>query len=157
MSIKLLVMDVDGTLTDGCIYVGNDGEQIKAFNVHDGYAIAHILPLHNIIPIIITGRRSKIVERRATELGIVHLYQGITSKYEILQTIVSDLDMNICDVAYIGDDLNDLDCILHCGLTACPADAVPQVRSSVDLVCSHNGGCGAVREFIDYIIGNTTE
>ena len=85
MSIKLLVMDVDGTLTDGHIYMGPDGEVMKAFDVKDGYGIAHILPRYGIIPVIITGRRSQIVERRCAELGITELYQGVGDKLERLK------------------------------------------------------------------------
>lgn len=150
--IKMLVMDVDGTLTDGHIYIGADGEMMKAFNVQDGYAIAHILPEKGIVPVIITGRSSKIVERRAAELKISHLHQGVADKLSKLKEIAAELGINADEIAYIGDDINDLDCIRWCGLTACPADAVPVVRKSVDYVCKRNGGNGAVREFIDKFV-----
>ena len=149
MSIKMLVMDVDGTLTDGHIYVGAEGEMMKAFHVQDGYAIAHVLPVKGIVPVIITGRSSKIVERRAAELKISHLHQGISDKLTKLREVAAELGACAEEIAYIGDDLNDLDCIRYCGLTACPADAVPEVLKAVDYVCSRNGGRGAVREFID--------
>ena len=149
MSIKMLVMDVDGTLTDGHIYVGAEGEMMKAFHVQDGYAIAHVLPVKGIVPVIITGRSSKIVERRAAELKIIHLHQGISDKLTKLREVAAELGVCAEEIAYIGDDLNDLDCIRYCGLTACPADAVPEVLKVVDYVCSRNGGRGAVREFID--------
>lgn len=147
--IKMLVMDVDGTLTDGHIYIGAEGEVVKAFHVQDGYAIAHILPEKSIVPVIITGRSSKIVERRAAELKIIHLHQGVADKLSKLKEVAAELGINADEIAYIGDDLNDLDCIRWCGLTACPADAVPAVRENVQYVCSRNGGNGAVREFID--------
>lgn len=147
--IKMLVMDVDGTLTDGHIYIGAEGEVMKAFHVQDGYAIAHILPEKSIVPVIITGRSSKIVERRAAELKIIHLHQGVADKLSKLKEVAAELGINADEIAYIGDDLNDLDCIRWCGLTACPADAVPAVRETVQYVCSRNGGNGAVREFID--------
>lgn len=153
MKIKLFVMDVDGTLTDGHIYVGENGEVMKAFDVRDGYAIAHILPAHGIIPVIITGRSSKIVERRAAELKITHLYQGVSDKLSVLKAVAEELGTTEEAVAYIGDDLNDLDCIQYCGCTACPADAVSAVAQKVDYICVHNGGRGAVREFIDMIVG----
>ena len=89
MKIKMLVMDVDGTLTDGRIYMGADGEVMKAFDVRDGYGIKHILPKHDIIPVIITGRRSAIVERRCAELDITELYQGVADKLEKLKTLAS--------------------------------------------------------------------
>ena len=152
--IKMLVMDVDGTLTDGCIYIGCEGEMMKAFNVQDGYAIAHILPQKGIVPVIITGRNSKIVECRAAELKISHLYQGIADKLPKLQSVAAELGVSAAEIAYIGDDLNDIDCIRYCGFTGCPADAVLEVQDKVDFVCSRNGGRGAVREFVDVIDRN---
>ena len=152
--IKLLVMDVDGTLTDGGIYIGVEGELMKAFNVQDGYGIAQILPKLGITPVIITGRNSKIVEHRAKEIKITHLYQGISDKLSQLKAIAAELGAEPDEVAYIGDDLNDLDCIYYCGYTACPADAVPEVQEAVDYVCKRDGGRGAVREFIGELLRN---
>jgi 3-deoxy-D-manno-octulosonate 8-phosphate phosphatase, yrbI family len=152
MNVKLLVMDVDGTLTDGHIYVGAQGEVMKAFDVRDGYAIAHLLPAHGIVPVIITGRSSEIVAQRAKELKITELYQGVSDKLEKLKTVAAAYGASADEIAYIGDDLNDLPCINYCGTTACSADAVPQVLEVADYVCSHNGGRGAVREFIDRIL-----
>lgn len=152
MSIKMLVMDVDGTLTDGHIYIGAEGEMMKAFHVQDGYAIAHVLPEKGIVPVIITGRSSKIVERRAAELKIQHLHQGVSDKLSKLREVAGELGIGADEIAYIGDDLNDLDCIRYCGLTACPADAVPEILNAVDYVCERNGGRGAVREFIDKFV-----
>ena len=149
MSIKMLVMDVDGTLTDGHIYIGDEGEMMKLFHVQDGYAIAHILPVKGIVPVIITGRSSKIVERRAAELKISHLHQGVADKLSKLKEVAAELGISADKIAYIGDDVNDLDCIRWCGITACPADAVPAVREAVQYVCGRNGGNGAVREFIE--------
>ena len=153
MKIKILVMDVDGTLTDGHIYVGAEGEMMKAFHVQDGYGIAHILPQLGITPVIITGRSSRIVEKRAAELKIAHLHQGIGDKLAKLQEVATELGATAEEIAYIGDDVNDLDCIRWCGCTACPADAVPEVLEKVDYVCKRDGGRGAVREFIDSVIG----
>ena len=151
MKIKMLVMDVDGTLTDGHIYVGAEGEMMKAFHVQDGYGIAHILPQMGITPVIITGRSSRIVEKRAGELKICHLHQGIGDKLAKLQEVAAELGATAEEIAYIGDDVNDLDCIRWCGCTACPADAVPEVLEKVDYVCKREGGRGAVREFISRI------
>ena len=153
MKIKMLVMDVDGTLTDGHIYVGAEGEMMKAFHVQDGYGIAHILPQLGITPVIITGRSSRIVEKRAAELKISHLHQGIGDKLAKLQEVAAQLGATAEEIAYIGDDVNDLDCIRWCGCTACPADAVPEVLGAVDYVCKREGGRGAVREFIDSVLG----
>lgn len=151
MSIKLLVMDVDGTLTDGRIYIGSQGEVMKAFDVRDGYAIAHILPQLGITPVIITGRTSAIVEQRAKELKITELYQGVADKLTKLKEVLAKFGASADKVAYIGDDLNDLDCIRYCGMTACPADSVSDVLNAADYVCKHDGGRGAVREFIEQL------
>lgn len=150
-NIKLLVMDVDGTLTDGKIYVGNEGEIGKAFNVKDGYMLAKCRD-YDIYTAIITGRISEIVSLRAKVLKITDVFQGITNKSIILNKIVQKHDLALDQVAYVGDDLNDLDCMKICGFSACPKDAAEEVISSVDYVCSKNGGDGAVRELIDLII-----
>ncbi len=154
--IRLMVMDVDGTLTDGHIYIGANGEVMKAFNVKDGYGIVQ-MKKRGITPAIITGRSSPIVAARAAELGIEHLYQGVSDKLAQLQALTAQLGLTMENVAYIGDDLNDLECIRACtamGVSACPADAVPQVRLAADFVCTVPGGYGAVREFTEYIAGN---
>lgn len=152
--IKYLVMDVDGTLTDGKIYMGNDGEMMKAFDIKDGCGIHDILIPAGITPVIITGRSSKILENRCKELGITNLHQGIRNKIEKLLTITTDLSM----VAYIGDDINDLSCMEPIkeagGLVGCPADAVQKVIDLADFVSKRNGGNGAVREFIEWIVSN---
>lgn len=151
MSIKLLVMDVDGTMTDGRIYIGTNGELMKAFDVRDGYAIAHILPALLITPVIITGRISAIVEQRAAELGITELHQGVNDKLTTLMHIAEKFHASPEEIAYIGDDLNDLDCIRYCGCTACPADSAREVLVSANHVCKHNGGRGAIRDFIEIL------
>lgn len=152
MSIKLLVMDVDGTLTDGRIYIGARGELMKAFDVKDGYAIVHILPTYDIVPVIITGRKSEIVKQRATELNIKELYQGVSDKLSQLKQVAETYTVTPDQIAYIGDDLNDIECIEYCGFTACPKDALEEVMTKVDYICKNNGGRGAVREFISLIV-----
>lgn len=153
MKVKILAMDVDGTLTDGRIYIGANGEVMKAFDVKDGYAIAH-LPEIGIIPVIITGRESQIVSERAKELGIDELYQGVKDKLTMLKQVAMKHQITLEEVAYIGDDLNDIECIQACGLSACPEDAVPGVKDQADYVCLNSGGRGAVREFIEYCLNN---
>ena len=152
--IKLLAMDVDGTLTDGKIYIGTQGEVMKAFNVKDGYAIANILPKMNITPIIITGRASEIVSKRASELGITHVYQGVKDKLDKLRELTNEFNLTLENVAYIGDDINDIECIEHVGVSACPSDAVDSIMRVSDYICASCGGDGAVREFIEYLAGD---
>lgn len=157
MNIKLFVMDVDGTLTDGKIYVGADGEVMKAFNVKDGYSIAHVLPRYGIIPIIITGKSSEIVKTRAHELGISELYQGVSDKLSKLAELAKKYGASPNEIAYIGDDVNDLPCIDHCAHTACPSDALDDVIARVSYVCRRKGGEGAVREFVDHLLASMSD
>ena len=150
--IKYFVMDVDGTLTDGKIYMSEAGELCKAFNVKDGYGIHNILLQTGIVPVIITGRISDIVSKRCKELGISEVYQGVSNKIEVLQGIESDLSK----VAYIGDDLNDISCMKLIkeagGYVGCPLDAVSEVKKLADFVSEYKGGEGAVREFIEWLL-----
>ncbi len=151
-------MDVDGTLTDGKIYMGINGEFFKAFSIKDGYGIYNILIPTGITPVIITGRKSKILENRCKELGIENIYQGVGNKIEKLDELLSNGDSTYANVAYIGDDLNDLSCMIPVkksgGLIGCPADAAEKVKELADYICNNNGGSGAVREFIEWLIKN---
>ena len=153
--IKYLVMDVDGTLTDGKIYMSQTGELCKAFNIKDGCGIHDILIPAGIIPVIITGRSSDIVLNRCKELGISNVFQGVGNKIEKLCEVTSDLST----VAYIGDDINDLSCMEPVksagGLIGCPGDAVEKVKAIADYIAPHNGGDGAVRDFIEWIINQS--
>lgn len=151
MDIKLLVMDVDGTLTDGKIYMSASGELMKAFNIKDGYAIAR-LNEYGIEPAIITGRESDIVKQRCAELKITELHQGVENKLFKLRDICAKKGLALSQVAYIGDDVNDLPCMQQCGVTACPADAVIKVKKAVTVVMEAKGGEGAVREFCEYLV-----
>ena len=151
-AITLLVMDVDGTLTDGKINMGPDGELFKSFNIKDGYAINEMLPAHGIIPAIITGRTSQIVERRAQELHITELYQGKHDKLDTLKALMAKYRCAKENVAYIGDDILDIVCMNECGLVGCPADACQQVRDIAHFIARNRGGDGAVRDFIEYVI-----
>lgn len=149
--IKMLVLDVDGTLTDGKIYVGEHGEVFKAFNVKDGYRLIN-LEKFKITPVVITGKTSQILEKRAAELKIKEVYQGIEDKLMVLNDVIQKYGLSYENVAYIGDDVNDLDCMKVSYLSACPADAIDEVMQEVDYVCKASGGNGAVRELIDLII-----
>ena len=153
--IRLLIMDVDGTLTDGTIYMSPNGEAMKGFHVRDGYAIKHLLPEINISSAIITGRTSKIVEQRAEDLSVDYLYQGIIDKFEVLSKLVHEMGISLSNCAYIGDDVLDLPCMEKIratgGITGCPSDAVDEVKAASDFVSSKEGGRGAVREFVEYL------
>ena len=155
--IKLLVMDVDGTLTDGRINMGPNGELFKSFNIRDGYGINEMLPANGIVPAIITGRTSQIVANRAAELHITELYQG---KHDKLDTLLALLDKYNCtrdNVAYIGDDILDIVCMKECAIVGCPADACREVKNMAHYICEAKGGDGAVREFIEHIIGHNNK
>lgn len=157
-SIKYLVMDVDGTLTDGKIYMGESGELCKAFDIKDGCGIHDILLPSGIEPVIITGRQSVILERRCAELGIVKLYQKTQDKTACLEKLLLEENATKSDVAYIGDDINDLTCMRAIkkagGVIGCPADAVKDVCAIADFNCSKKGGDGAVREFIEWLLSS---
>ncbi|MCD8003146.1 MAG: 3-deoxy-D-manno-octulosonate 8-phosphate phosphatase [Clostridia bacterium] len=150
--IKYFVMDVDGTLTDGKIYMSSSGELCKAFNIKDGCGIHDILIPAGITPVIITGRRSEIVMKRCEEIGIKAVYQGVNNKIEKLKEVTSELNK----VAYIGDDINDLSCMVLVkeagGFVGCPADAAQKVKEISDFIAEHNGGDGAVRDFIEWVV-----
>lgn len=150
--VRLLFMDVDGTLTDGKIYMGVNGEVMKAFDIKDGYGIREILPKFGIVPVIITGRTSKIVENRAAELGIKELYQGKHDKVETLLRVLEKYSCEASSAAYIGDDVLDLSCMEICGMKGCPSDAASEIKDVCDYVCETPGGHGAVREFIEWLI-----
>lgn len=159
--IKFLVMDVDGTLTDGKIYMGVDGEAFKAFDIKDGYALHTLLKEHGIIPVIITARKSSMVEHRCKELGVTEIHQGVMNKLDCLKGILekyssADQQYDLSNVAYIGDDLLDLKCMKPIketgGLTGCPSNAVKDVLAICDFIAPDKGGEGAVREFAEYLI-----
>lgn len=152
--IKYLVMDVDGTLTDGKVYMSSTGELCKAFNIKDGYGIRNILIPAGIIPVVITGRSSDIVLMRCKELGITEIHQGISNKIEKLREVTKDLSV----VAYIGDDINDFTCMKSVreagGVVGCPKDAVKKVKTVADFIAEHDGGDGATRDFIEWIVSD---
>lgn len=152
--IKLFVMDVDGTLTDGKIYMGCDGEMFKAFDIKDGYGIHEILPSYGVKTVILTGRNSKIVENRAKELEIDFILQGIKDKKQKLLDLVNRLNLTLGQVAYIGDDIIDLSCMKICEVSACPNNAAKEVKEVSTYITSVNGGYGAVREFIEWLLAN---
>ena len=149
--IKLLLLDVDGVLTDGGIYYSGRGEELKRFNTKDGYGIVKLQQLGVKVGII-TGRVSTIVKVRAKELGIAELHQNLGDKLAAYGRIKKRLALTDAQIAYIGDDEPDLQVLRRVGFAAAPADAMPRVLTAVDYVCKRGGGNGAVREVIDLIV-----
>lgn len=149
--IKAIFFDVDGVLTDGKIIYDDTGRESKQFNVKDGYIISH-LKKAGILVGIITGRESQVVSNRAAELKLDFCHQGIMDKYEVFEKLIQFHKLKKKQVAYIGDDINDLDILRDCGLSSCPADALDYVKTSVDVVASAKGGQGVAREISDLIL-----
>ncbi len=153
----ILFMDVDGTLTDGKIYMGSSGEVMKVFSIKDGYAITHLLPRHGIIPVIITGRESEAVCRRCEEMGIDFVFQNVSDKKEKMTVFANAYGIYpdefgiLPDTYYIGDDIPDLACMLIAEKKGCPADAAAEIKAVADYIASKNGGEGAVREFVEWL------
>lgn len=152
--IKYLILDVDGTLTDGKIYMGPGGEAMKAFSIKDGYVSNYILKPIGIIPVIITARNSSIVQNRCNELGITELYQGKIDKLKALKEIVGEENIGFC--AYFGDDILDLKCMALIqkkgGIVGCPFDAVKEIKAIADYICVSKAGEGALREFAEWLV-----
>jgi len=151
VSIELIVLDVDGTMTDSRITYSEMGDEIKSFNVKDGLAIASWKKLGKQVAII-TGRTSAIVARRAKELGIEYFYQGVHNKKEILESLLRELRLTSDHVAAIGDDLNDLPMLKFAKISFVPQDASAYVHKAATVVLDKKGGDGAVREMIEYLI-----
>ena len=149
--IRLVICDVDGVLSDGLIYMGNNGEELKAFNVRDGYGIRCLIT-EGIHVAIITGRQSKLVADRATTLGIEHLYQGQSDKLIAFEKILAGLNLQPHQVSYIGDDLIDWPVMAKVGLSVAVADAHPILLQRAQYVTRISGGRGAVRELCDLIL-----
>ncbi len=149
--IKLLICDVDGVMSDGVIYQGNNGEELKAFNVRDGYGIRCLLT-SDVEVAIITGRKAKLLEDRCATLGITHLYQGQSDKLLAFRELLDKLSLMPEQVAYIGDDLIDWPVMAEVGLSVTVADAHPVLLPRADYVTRLAGGRGAVREICDLIL-----
>jgi len=149
--VKLILLDVDGVLTDGSIILDNHGNELKAFHVRDGHGIK-IAQRAGIVVGIITGRRSKVVTIRARELGIREVNQGALNKIAVYDSVLSKYGLRDDEVAYMGDDTVDLDIFKRTGLSATVADADPSIKPHVDLIMKAEGGRGAVRELIDLIM-----
>ncbi len=149
--IKLLILDVDGVMTDGCIIMDNRGGELKNFNVRDGHGIK-ILQRYGLKVAILTGRKSKVVEYRAKDLEINDVYQGAFNKKEVLGIILEKHKLSAGAVAFLGDDIVDIPVLKSVGFSAAVADAVDVVKKSVDYITAHKGGQGAVREICEMIL-----
>lgn len=149
--IKLLILDVDGVMTDGSIILDNEGNELKRFHVRDGHGIK-MLEKAGINVGIITGRKSKVVEIRAKELGIKDVHQKVFKKSLVFEQLLKKYKCDNENVAFMGDDVVDRELLKRAGLTAVPADAEEEAKKLADLVTERGGGRGAVREFIDLIL-----
>ncbi|MGB0403140.1 MAG: KdsC family phosphatase [Salibacteraceae bacterium] len=147
--IKMLITDVDGVMTDSGMYFSSTGEEMKRFNVKDGMAVGLCRENGIEYGIISAGHSLPLVSARANVLKVEHVYVGKTPKIEIFNQWLKELNLQADEIAYIGDDVKDIEVMQACGLSACPADAVQQVISIADVVLSKNGGDGCVREFVE--------
>jgi len=151
--IKLLLLDVDGVLTDGRIILDNHGNELKAFHVRDGHGIK-LAQRAGIVIGIITGRKSEVVNVRARELGIEEVHQGTLQKISVYESVIAKYEVRDDEVAYMGDDIVDLDIFKRVGMAVTVADADPAVLPHVDMATKCAGGRGAVREFINLLLKN---
>ncbi len=149
--VKLLVMDVDGTLTDGAMYYSDSGEALKRFSTRDGMGIT-LIKKADIKTAILTSENSIIAQKRAQKLKIDKIVLHSTDKTTSLHNLCNDFGISLEEIAYIGDDVNDLHAIKIAGFSACPSDAVESIRNTVDYICVHSGGNGAVRELCEMIL-----
>ena len=150
--IKILLTDVDGVLTDNGVYYSEQGEVMKRFSIRDGMGVERLRKLAGVETGIITGETSPSVARRAEKLYIRELHLGIKNKLATVEEMLKRLQLQWGEVAYIGDDVNDLEVMEKAGLAACPADAMPQVSEIVHYHCGNKGGYGAFREFAEWLI-----
>lgn len=155
--IKLLLTDCDGVLTDGCVYYSEQGEELKKFSLRDGMGVERLRELCGIDSGIITRENSEIVRRRGEKLKMQHLYLGARNKKEKLMEILQKHNLAAHEIAYIGDDTNDIEILEMAGLSACPFDAFEPVKKHAHYICRASGGKGAFREFAELIIYLRTE
>ena len=150
-SIRLFATDVDGVLTDAGMYYAESGDEWKKFNTRDGMGLK-LLQRAGIITAIVTQERTKLVARRAERLAIPELHQGVMDKLSLVREMAARHGLTLSQVAYIGDDVNDLETLKEVGFSATPADGMPQIVAVVDYVCQKKGGEGAVREICEMIL-----
>jgi len=150
--IKLLLTDNDGVLTDNGVYYGENGEVLKRFSIRDGMGVERLKNICGVETGIITGETSPSLQKRAEKLHITELHLGIKDKQKRLAEIIDRKNIAADEIAYIGDDVNDLLIMEKIGFSACPSDAMPQVIKVANFICVNKGGNGAFREFAEYII-----
>jgi 3-deoxy-D-manno-octulosonate 8-phosphate phosphatase (KDO 8-P phosphatase) len=148
-NIKLLVIDIDGVLTDGGMYYAENGDELKKFNTKDGLAIKRIVKNGMQVAFLSNGKNTALIQSRAKLLGVQKIYVGFDEKETILDKWIKELKITYKNVAYIGDDVNDLKVIGKAGFSACPADATDAVQQKVNIILTRNGGDACVRELID--------
>ena len=146
-SVKLLILDVDGVMTDGSIVYDDEGRETKSFNVRDGHGIKLFMRA-GLRVALITARSSLAVSKRAAELGITPVYQGARDKLSAYSQILKELSLEAPETAYMGDDIIDLPVLKRAGFSVAPSDASVEVIERVDYITEKNGGCGAVREAV---------
>nr|WP_280516711.1 HAD hydrolase family protein [Carboxylicivirga mesophila] len=151
-AIKYLVLDVDGVFTDATAAYDKNGELSKQFSLFDGMGL-EILREHHVEPIIMTSENSELVKRRMEKLQINKCFLGVKDKFAFLNNLIKELNVNRNELAYLGDDINDLANILSVGWGACPLNAASPVRNAADIKLTTYGGKGAIREFVEFIIG----
>lgn len=149
--VRLFATDVDGVLTDAGMYYGESGDEWKKFNTRDGMGIK-LLQKAGIITAIVTQERTKLVARRGEKLTIPEIHQGVMDKLSLVREMAARHGLTLNQVAYVGDDVNDLEALKAVGFSAAPADGIPQVIAAVTYVCKKRGGEGAVREIVDMIL-----
>jgi YrbI family 3-deoxy-D-manno-octulosonate 8-phosphate phosphatase len=150
--IKLLLTDIDGVWTDTGVYYSKDGELLKRFSIRDGMGVERLRERAGIETGIITGENSEAVIKRAQKLRITEVHLNVKDKIAVMRTIAVRLRLTPEEIAFIGDDTNDLEVMRAVGLSACPADAVPEAKEAADFVCVNRGGHGAFRDFAELII-----
>lgn len=150
--IRFVLTDCDGVLTDGGVYYSEQGERLKRFNIRDGMGVERLRVLGGIGTGIVSGEMSPAVQRRAEKLGITECHLGAKDKAAVVSSIVSRLGLSAEQVAYVGDDVNDLTALSMVGLSACPRDAEFAVKSVVDVVLERPGGYGAFRELAEIVL-----
>ncbi len=149
--VKLLILDVDGVMTDGSIVYDDEGRETKSFNARDGHGIK-LLMRAGVRVALITARSSEVVSKRAAELGIATVYQGALDKLSAFSEILKELSLEAGETAYMGDDIIDLPVLKRAGFSAAPSDAAPEVIGRADYITEKNGGRGAVREVVEVIL-----